>query len=1002
MRVFVTPDRIELGPAGGPVGGGPGGPLAGPVGGPVGGSNTVEVLITVHNTGTLIGGYQLRVLGADPSWVTLQTDSLSLFPDESQTVTATVAVPAGVAAGERRMAVQVRELTPPHAISINELELLVPAAEAMAVDLTPMTVIGGGHGMFGVLLHNTGNTTVTTELAGSDAEDVMDFRFEPSVVTLAPGDQAISDLRASGPRRWFGQPVVRPFGVLLVPPGSRPPPARRRRGLLPTELIPKVKAPKPPPLPQVPKAPAGGGIPPVPATPKIPGVKAPAVKVPAVKVPAVPQLKAPDLAVPEWGGTASDAEPVAAETPEPPPEPVATGTLLQKPRLSRGVLSLLSLLLAATVFATVITIALSALVGQSAADRDLAIQVAAARNSGTPSGNSTLGGSVLLLTNGQPIAGVSVELFTAQDVTTPISNTATGDDGKWTIGNLPAGSYKFRVRGAGFTELWYANGLTAADATEVTVQVGQQITDLTVNLGGLPATVSGQVSGDDVAGAVLTVQVPVEFLPTDPSAQAAQAAEAPPAGAPAGAVLTTAPIGSDGKFDLSDIPSPAVYDLVLSKPGYATDTQRIDLSGGEVRGDIQLRLRTGDGLISGTVTGPDGPLGGAVITATSGTSKVQTVSLTEGQVGGFTIRGLVTPATYTVSVTSPGFTTQTTSVALADEQKLTGVQLTLARSAGSLSGSVTTLPGNAPAAGVSVTVSAGTTSVQTITQSAGTVGAWTIAGLPIPGAYTVTFSRDDLQPQTVAVNLDAAGNPTTGSTGSAAGGIDVAMTSAFAEISGVVSQRSADGTTAPAGEATVTLSSGSDTYTVTSASEPESATGSYRVGGVVPGTYTLSVSRRGTSPTSIIVTVAAGQSLIQNPVLIPPASITGLVRDRQGNTQPGVEVDLFKASEYPAQVTQRATTDASGRYTFADVDAPQAYVLEVRSSSQGAIGSATIVLAASQAADLPITIGAEPAVSAAPTSPAAPAASADTVTTTPTTQTTDTTTPAAEQPVPPP
>src|SRR6478752_4369853 len=908
MRVFVTPDRIELGPEG-----------------------TVEVLITVHNTGTLIGGYQLRVLGADPSWVTLQTDSLSLFPDESQTVTATVAVPAGVAAGERRMAVQVRELTPPHAISINELELLVPAAEALAVDLTPMTVIGGGHGMFGVLLHNTGNTTVTTELAGSDAEDVMDFRFEPSVVTLAPGDQAISDLRASGPRRWFGQPVVRPFGVLLVPPGSRPPPARRRRGLLPTELIPKVKAPKPPPLPQVPKAPAGGGIPPVPATPKIPGVKAPAVKVPAVKVPAVPQLKAPDLAV----------------------------------------------------------------------------QVAAARNSGTPSGNSTLGGSVLLLTNGQPIAGVSVELFTAQDVTTPISNTATGDDGKWTIGNLPAGSYKFRVRGAGFTELWYANGLTAADATEVTVQVGQQITDLTVNLGGLPATVSGQVSGDDVAGAVLTVQVPVEFLPTDPSAQAAQAAEAPPAGAPAGAVLTTAPIGSDGKFDLSDIPSPAVYDLVLSKPGYATDTQRIDLSGGEVRGDIQLRLRTGDGLISGTVTGPDGPLGGAVITATSGTSTVQTVSLTEGQVGGFTIRGLVTPATYTVSVTSPGFTTQTTSVALADEQKLTGVQLTLARSAGSLSGSVTTLPGNAPAAGVSVTVSAGTTSVQTITQSAGTVGAWTIAGLPIPGAYTVTFSRDDLQPQTVAVNLDAAGNPTTGSTGSAAGGIDVAMTSAFAEISGVVSQRSADGTTAPAGEATVTLSSGSDTYTVTSASEPESATGSYRVGGVVPGTYTLSVSSRGTSPTSIIVTVAAGQSLIQNPVLIPPASITGLVRDRQGSTQPGVEVDLFKASEYPAQVTQRATTDASGRYTFADVDAPQAYVLEVRSSSQGAIGSATIVLAASQAADLPITVGAEPAVSAAPTSPAAPAPaapapSADTVTTTPTTQTTDTTTPAAEQPAPPP
>jgi len=939
MRVFVTPDRIELGPEG-----------------------TVEVLITVHNTGTLIGGYQLRVLGADPSWVMLQADSLSLFPDESQTVTATVAVPTGVAAGERRMAVQVRELTPPHDIAINELELLVPAAEELGVQLTPMTVIGGGHGMFGVLLHNTGNTTVTSELAGRDAEDAMWFEFDPPVVTLAPGDQAISDLKAAGPRRWFGQPVVRAFGVLLVPPGTLPPPGRRRRGWLPTELIPqKVKLPKAP----LPAGPPGGGLPPVPkipagpAVPKIPGVKAPAL--PAVQAPKVPQLTAPkrptELPIPGGGGPAP-----MEQAPGELPDPVATGTLLQKPRLSRGLLSLLSLLLAATVFATVITIALSALVGQSAADRDLAIQVAAARNSGTPSGTSTLGGSVLQLLNGQPIAGVSVELFTAQDVTTPITNTATGDDGKWSMDNLPAGSYKFRVRGAGFTEIWYPNALTAADATEVTVQVGQQITDLDINLGGLPATVSGEVAGVDVAGAVLTVQVPVELLPSDPSVAAATAAEAPPAGAPAGAVLTTVPIGSDGRFDLSDVPSPAVYDLVLSKPGFATDTQRIDLSGGEVRGDIQLRLRTGDGLIGGTVTGPDGPLGGAVITATSGTSTLETVSLTEGQVGGFTLRGLVTPATYTVTVTSPGFTTQTTSVVLADGQKLTGVQLTLARSAGSLSGSVTTMPGNVPAAGVTVTVTSGATKVTTITQSAGTPGAWTIAGLPIPGAYTVTFSRDDLQSQTVAVNLDATGTPTSGS-----GGITIAMTSAFAQISGVVSQRSSDGSTSPAGEASVTLTSGADTYAVTSASEPGSAVGSYQVGGVVPGTYTLSVSRRGTSPTSIIVTVAAGQSLVQNPLLIPPASITGLVVDRSAGPQPGLEVSLFKASEYPAQVSQRATTDATGRYTFAEVDAPQAYVLEVRSASQGAIGSATIVLAASQAADLNISVGNQPAVSAAPT-----------------------------------
>ena len=120
------------------------------------------------------------------------------------------------------------------------------------------------------------------------------------------------------------------------------------------------------------------------------------------------------------------------------------------------------------------------------------------------------------------------------------------------------------------------------------------------------------------------------------------------------------------------------------------------------------------------------------------------------------------------------------------------MQLTVARSAGSLSGTVTTIPGDAPAPGVSVSVTSGATSLQTVTQSTGAVGGWTLAGLPIPGTYTVTFSRADLQSQTIAVTLDAAGNLGSGS-GVSGNTITIAMTSAFAEISGVVSQRNADG-----------------------------------------------------------------------------------------------------------------------------------------------------------------------------------------------------------------
>src|SRR6478609_2290730 len=199
MRLQVSPERVELGDI-----------------------REFEVLITVTNTGTVIGGYHLRLLGADPSWVDLESENLSLFPDTSQTVRALVRIPPGLGAGDRRIAVQVRELTPPQAIAVAEIELVVPPRQALRLTLTPMTVVAGRAGTFGVILENTGNTTVVAPLAGTDAEDVMRFQFVPPVLTLAPGDQAIGELKASGPRRWLGSPVVRAFGIGLKPDPAAP------------------------------------------------------------------------------------------------------------------------------------------------------------------------------------------------------------------------------------------------------------------------------------------------------------------------------------------------------------------------------------------------------------------------------------------------------------------------------------------------------------------------------------------------------------------------------------------------------------------------------------------------------------------------------------------------------------------------------------------------------------------------------------------------------------
>lgn len=544
--------------------------------------------------------------------------------------------------------------------------------------------------------------------------------------------------------------------------------------------------------------------------------------------------------------------------------------------------------------------------------------------------------------------------------------------------------------------------------------------------------------GNDVAGAILTVQVPADLLTTVASghpapsavtpglrapgigpaplastAVAAPTASAPTApaasttGAPAvtprafaqpnelaapttaatatttapGGVLRTVPIAGDGLFSVDNLPSPGVYDLVVTKPGFATVTQRIDLAGGESRAGVVLRLSTGDGLISGTVVGPAGPLGGAVVTATSGTTSVQTLSVTTKQdLGKFTLRGLISPASYTVTVSLDGYTTITSTLSLAADQQLTNVRVALSKAAGTLAGTVTTASDNKPAGGVSVTVTAGAQTVTTVTQSGAGAGKWAVDGLPIPGSYTITFSRSDLQSQTVAVAIDAAGSVS--GTASASGAVDVAMRSSFATVHGTVRQETDTGVQ-PAGGASISLTSGTNTYAVTSASTPSASVGQYEIGGVVPGTYTMSVASRGTSPSTEIITVTAGQDLSQDVQLIKSASINGTVT-QDGQPAVGYLVDLYVSTAYPNTVTETVATDSQGKYSFTDVDAPQAYVVSVRSPNSGPLATGTLALQPSTSGtlDFPLTSSSTTPTAATTTGPANAPGSATSETTT--------------------
>lgn len=812
-----------------------------------------ELLVTVTNTSDVIGGYRVRALGVDPSWVRVEDPEPRLFPGESTTTRLSLRLPENSAAGDRPVAIQVTDLQDPSAVVVQEAVLEVPAAPRTSIELEPPTLTAGGTGTFTATVRNEGNTTQLLQMVAVDPEAKTRFTFDPTELRLAPGTQAAVGLVAKARRPLLGDAALRPFTV-------------------------SATAPVPDPLQ---------------------------------------------------------------------PPPTVSAMFVQKPLFSRGLVGLLGLVVAITVFAVVITIALGSVVQRSAADRDLALQVAQAQEGEALEGRSAIGGSVVELSTGLALAGVSVELFAPDDTSEPVATTATDESGRFTVTQLPAGELLMRVRGAGFTEVWYPAAAAAADATPVALDEGQSLDDLVVLVGGVPSGVSGVVVGDDVGGAVIRVELPLAEAPLQGQVDAAPG-EAPPApeDGGGGALVQSVPVTDDGTFEIAGLPSPAVYDLVVVKPGFATSIQRIDVAAGEQRDGVELALLMGDGSITGTVTGPDGPIGNAAVVASSGQTRVETVSLTTDQVGSFVLRGLPTPGAYTVVVSADGFATATLTLTLTPGQQLTGVDVVLGRDQGTLAGTVSVRGGSG--GGVTVTVSDGATTLQTVTRSTSPIGSWELSGLRVPGDYTVTFSRPDLESQVLSVSLDGFGAVTSGA--GSADAVDVTMRSATATLVGRVTQTRGDGAAQPVGNVVVTVSSGTVERVVTTASTPSSSVGRYTVENLPPGTYTVTFARSGTRTTSEIVVLGAAQERELNPVLVAPARLSGTVtQDDEPLT--GQVVSLFLAASYgtAADPVAQVRTSASGTYVIEDVEAPENYIVEVRSPGGTVIGaSAPFTLDASE------------------------------------------------------
>jgi hypothetical protein len=582
-------------------------------------------------------------------------------------------------------------------------------------------------------------------------------------------------------------------------------------------------------------------------------------------------------------------------------------SFIQRPKLARGLVSLVGLLIGVTIFALVLTNTLGHVVDVAKVSDKLlerAVNGDTTAKGGVANPGSA-GGTITLASSGAPVAGVTAELFALDNPATPIASAATAADGTYAFTGLGAGTFKVRFRGAGFVEIWYGGGLAFEDGKEVEIQLGKRTGGLDMALGGIPGSIVGKVVGTDPADAVVTLQLPASALGSATAAQVAQ---------------VTA--GGDGAFLLEKVPAPASYELVVTKDGYATEKRIVNLAAAENKTNVEVSLRKGDGLISGIVSAAGSPLGGVTVTASNTTSESSTISLTSGTVGAFNLRNLVTPGTYTLTFSKDGYASQNLSVTLDQGEQRTGSDVALVKDKGSIAGTVKRADVG-PIGGVKVTVGVGDALISTETLSVGDVGTYLLSGLPIPGTYTVTFSGAGLATQVRSIDLAADdGNLT---------GLDATLTSSTATVTGTVRAKNPDVQTtieATSG-VTATLTDGTNTWTTTRADLPA---GSYILRDVTPGTYTLTFSQTGRVPQSVLVSLAAGDNRTVDVTLDPTASIAGTVSRKTGTstTAPlsGAFVVAYKVSEYPGTVTSQAITDANGNFKLTNLSAPEGYIIE--------------------------------------------------------------------------
>jgi hypothetical protein len=180
---------------------------------------SVEATVTIRNQSQIVDQFGIRIQGLDPTWWTLSTSSISLFPGDQGEAKLTIHPPKEAESKAGSYSFQVRTVSQanPEEMTEEEAYLVLRGFLVWDVEMSP-TKVAGRSGTYRITANNSGNTDMTLIFEGKDPEEALDYTFSHNKVTVPAGESALITLKVR-PRKeerdklYSFQVLVRPAGA---------------------------------------------------------------------------------------------------------------------------------------------------------------------------------------------------------------------------------------------------------------------------------------------------------------------------------------------------------------------------------------------------------------------------------------------------------------------------------------------------------------------------------------------------------------------------------------------------------------------------------------------------------------------------------------------------------------------------------------------------------------------------------------------------------------------